>query len=237
MTDHSPSDSVWSSLEPKSLKVAFEIVQTEYDYLQSLNLLLTDFVEFVRGSAPPEELSLLLKGLPEMRLFCEDLYTDLRIHLEQYPVTRMIAPVFLKKGKVLILYVQYVKDFEKLIGTYQSLLKRYPAFNEAVSRFEVKAYLSELNRGIEGVATHEKLSFQASPACKKIPLLEYFHKPIQRLPRYPLLLGSYLRALENDHPDRENAKRKQSVLIILLVFDFLLLFFNVCRCSGFRSGV
>ncbi|OQV24351.1 FYVE, RhoGEF and PH domain-containing protein 6 [Hypsibius exemplaris] len=168
----------------KAYKVATEIVETEYKYLQSLRLLLVEFPAAVQGSIPPEDITLLLRGLPQLEKLCVDIYEDLQAHLEVYSTERLIAPVFLKKGKVLLLYVHYVNDFERLIDTYQSLLRKYPNFADMVAKFE------------------------ASPVCKKIPLVEYFHKPIQRLPRYPLLLATYMRALEaeEDHPDRRNAK-------------------------------
>ena len=112
-------------------------METEAKYLDCLRLLLVDFPAAVQGSVPPEEVSSLLKGLPQIQQLCEDLYEDFRVHLDAYPTDQLIAPVFLKKGKVLLIYVHYVNDFEKLIDTYRNLLRKYPLFAEMVAKFEV----------------------------------------------------------------------------------------------------
>lgn len=129
------------SVSTKASKIAAEIVDTEYNYLQCLKLLLDEFPRIVQGSIPSEELGILLKGLPEIRKFSEDFLSDLQCCMESYEESGQIAPVFLKKGKYLMLYIEYVKDFEKMIDTYRALLRRYPNFADMVAKFEVSSAL------------------------------------------------------------------------------------------------
>ncbi|XP_055338277.1 FYVE, RhoGEF and PH domain-containing protein 6-like isoform X2 [Paramacrobiotus metropolitanus] len=149
----------------------------------SLKLILREFPAAVQGSIPADEISMLLKDLPQLEEFSEELLKDLQEHLDNYEQSRCIASVFTKKGSFLLVYVTYIRDYQKMIDTFHALKRRYPSFAEKVSKFE------------------------QSPSCKMLPLDTFFLKPVQRLPRYPLLLGTYLSALDEAHPDRENAKR------------------------------
>ncbi|XP_055338278.1 FYVE, RhoGEF and PH domain-containing protein 6-like isoform X3 [Paramacrobiotus metropolitanus] len=172
-----------SASSAKDLNTATEMVSTERDYLQSLKLILREFPAAVQGSIPADEISMLLKDLPQLEEFSEELLKDLQEHLDNYEQSRCIASVFTKKGSFLLVYVTYIRDYQKMIDTFHALKRRYPSFAEKVSKFE------------------------QSPSCKMLPLDTFFLKPVQRLPRYPLLLGTYLSALDEAHPDRENAKR------------------------------
>ena len=52
------------------------------------------------------------------------------------------------------------------------------------------------------------LIFQALPECGNLTLQQHMLTPIQRIPRYEMLLKKYLTKLPEDSQDRADAERK-----------------------------
>ena len=50
--------------------------------------------------------------------------------------------------------------------------------------------------------------FQKSPSCGQLTLQHHMLEPIQRVPRYELLLKDYLKNLPEDSDDREDTESK-----------------------------
>ncbi|KAG7207143.1 hypothetical protein KM043_001015 [Ampulex compressa] len=81
------------------------------------------------------------------------------------------------------MYAEYVKNFDyamNLISTLQSKVSRFAAIINDIQKLE---------------------------ECAKLSLAHHMLSPIQRLPRYELLLKDYLKNLTDENPDYEDAKR------------------------------
>lgn len=60
------------------------------------------------------------------------------------------------------------------------------------------------------------LNQQKQDVCGNLTLQHHMLEPVQRIPRYELLLKDYLKKLPDDAPDRKDAESKTSVFEMLL---------------------
>ena len=56
---------------------------------------------------------------------------------------------------------------------------------------------------------HFSFFFQAMPECGNLSLQHHMLTPIQRIPRYEILLKEYLKKLPEDSPDRADSESEQ----------------------------
>uniref|UniRef100_A0A915I375 DH domain-containing protein n=1 Tax=Romanomermis culicivorax TaxID=13658 RepID=A0A915I375_ROMCU len=95
---------------------------------------------------------------------------------------RVIADVMLKYSPYLKMYSIYVNNFTPAMTLYEELKVRNKLFDKAV------------------------LEIQQMPECENLPFDAHMICPVQRVPRYQLLLQQYLDNLPDDHIDRPNTE-------------------------------
>ena len=54
------------------------------------------------------------------------------------------------------------------------------------------------------------LAEQCQEVCGSLTLQHHMLEPVQRVPRYEMLLKDYLKKLPPDHPDRRDAESKRN---------------------------
>jgi len=110
--------------------------------------------------------------------------SELLSHLEErfqnWSQTQTIGDVFLKLVEYLRIYVGLVNNYNSVVETITKCCDDYPAF---------KVFLEEC---------------QQKPECRMIGLAEHLLTPIQRIPRYVLLLQDLVNHTDSSHCDYEN---------------------------------
>ncbi|XP_063407812.1 FYVE, RhoGEF and PH domain-containing protein 6-like isoform X3 [Mytilus trossulus] len=174
----------------KILCIAKEIASSEHVFVEVLKLLNVDFrMHISRGTEkagrpiiPSEVLNRILKYLPQLQNFNEDLLHDLQERVNNWENCKKVADIFVKKGPFLKMYTAYITDFEETNRVFDDAIKKIPTFQQVVKEFEM------------------------SPRCASLGVRHYLLKPIQRIPQYKLLLQDYLKHLSPESEDYENTK-------------------------------
>ncbi|KAG7252800.1 hypothetical protein CRUP_001207 [Coryphaenoides rupestris] len=86
------------------------------------------------------------------------------------------------------MYAEYVKNFDQAMELLKQWSERSPPF---------KAIIQEI---------------QCQEACGSLTLQHHMLEPVQRVPRYEMLLKDYLKKLPPDHPDRPHAEKSLEII-------------------------
>ena len=180
----------------RSFLVARELMTSEETFVDALRLLNEDFRTAALAvppdakppGIPPSDLTAILCHLPELQQLNEELLADLRARIANWGRQPLIADVIVRKGPFLKLYSAYIREFQAQRHMLDDCRSRYPGFDAAVAKFE------------------------ASPRCRKLSVVHYMLKPVQRLPQYRLLLEDYLRRLEVGADDYDNTRAALEVV-------------------------
>lgn len=173
----------------KCMYIARELASSEQVFVDSLHLLNRDFKEAVqaaseeRGSpiVPDEVLEQILNHLPQLVDLNEELLGQLQERVDNWEGREKVADVLIKMGPFLKLYSSYIKDFSNTTAALEEAKRKYPEFLKVVRNFE------------------------QSPRCRQLTLQQYMLKPIQRIPQYRLMLNDYVKNLEEDTPEYNDA--------------------------------
>lgn len=159
------------------MKVVREIIDTEKSYLQSLECMVLDYLEPVRSSFPPllpeEHINLIFGKIEDIFLINKELYEQLTATSDD-KVAKRVGDIFLKTAPYLKLYSEYCKNYPNAIA---KLMKRLED-----ERFAM--FLKKL-RGDGSI----------------LDLPSLLIMPIQRIPRYKLLLIELLKFSNVAEPD------------------------------------
>lgn len=174
----------------KIFNIAKEIASSEHVFVDVLKLLNVDFRLHIsrcteragRPVVPSEVLNRILKYLPQLQNFNEDLLRDLEDRVANWDKCQKVADIFVKKGPFLKMYTSYITDFEETNRVFDDALKKIPTFQHSVKEFEML------------------------PRCASLGVRHYLLKPIQRIPQYKLLLQDYLKHLTPESEDYANTK-------------------------------
>ncbi|XP_077495973.1 uncharacterized protein LOC144106898 isoform X2 [Amblyomma americanum] len=173
----------------KRMYIARELASSEQVFVDALHLLNKDFREAVRAASeergspiiPDDVLDQILKHLPHLVDLNEELLGQLQDRVDNWEGREQLADVLIKMGPFLKLYSSYIKDFEAMTAALVEAKKKYPEFQKVVHNFEQSA------------------------RCRQLTLQQYMLKPIQRIPQYRLLLTDYVKNLEVDTPEYNDA--------------------------------
>jgi hypothetical protein len=155
-------------------RIAAECLDTEKAYVKNLNILIDQYLKPLRLGPIAQKL-----GLPKEDL--NALFSNIEIILAYHQVLVMdmetepdLCEVFLKNAPFLKVYTQYVSGYDKLL--------------------QVMARLTHKNRQFQQFL-HDK---QKSGTTCGLDIMAFFIMPVQRLPRYELLLRELIRHADPD---------------------------------------
>eukprot|EP01103_Thecamoeba_quadrilineata_P000668 TRINITY_DN10582_c0_g1_i1.p1 TRINITY_DN10582_c0_g1~~TRINITY_DN10582_c0_g1_i1.p1 ORF type:complete len:1268 (+),score=236.37 TRINITY_DN10582_c0_g1_i1:202-3804(+) len=156
-------------------KVAFEIYSTEISYINALNLIVQDFIT---NETPlvEEEMKSVFSNIKIIRQVALELLNRLDEAFSRWGESSTIGDIFIRMAPYLKVYSQYCDNYEHAIECLHSLQTRPNIF----------AWLED-RRNLHQGATLESLLIT----------------PVQRLPRYLLLLHDMIRRTTQPHPDHE----------------------------------
>eukprot|EP01094_Clydonella_sp_ATCC50884_P025063 TRINITY_DN6443_c0_g1_i2.p1 TRINITY_DN6443_c0_g1~~TRINITY_DN6443_c0_g1_i2.p1 ORF type:complete len:947 (-),score=250.26 TRINITY_DN6443_c0_g1_i2:295-3135(-) len=177
-------------------KVAREILATETDYNQNLRLLLHAFVvplcELNTGEKWEQQLSSIRSQIQIILAYGMQLLKEMKPRVAEWNHRQRLGDVFLRITDYMKVYTQYVRDFSPLMDTIVAEKKSKGS--------SLRSKLAELEE-------------QDEVKSRGLPFESYLILPVQRIPRYEMLLNDMLNHTSESHPDFENlhkAKHKMT---------------------------
>ncbi|KAM6946130.1 FYVE, RhoGEF and PH domain-containing protein 4a [Aplochiton taeniatus] len=180
--------------EQKLYKIANELLQTEKAYVTRLNLLDQEFCiklmeEAAKGTFPVDVVKNIFSNITSINAFhSQFLLPGLEKRMGEWASTPRIGDILLKLTPFLKMYAEYVKNFEKAMELLKQWTERSPQFKVI----------------IQEIQSHE--------ACGNLTLQHHMLEPVQRVPRYEMLLKDYLKKLPREDPDRRDAERSLDII-------------------------
>lgn len=177
------------SPEQKLFKIANEFLQTERAYVARLHLLDQVFCfrlneEANRGSFPPEVVKNIFSNVSSIFSFhSQFLLPDLENCISVWDDSPGLGGVLLQHAPFMRMYADYVRNFDKSLELVRTWTERSSAFKNIIQ------------------------DVQSLEVCGSLTLQHHMLEPVQRLPRYELLLRDYLKKLPEDHPDHQPTQK------------------------------
>ncbi|XP_061826153.1 FYVE, RhoGEF and PH domain-containing protein 4a isoform X1 [Nerophis lumbriciformis] len=180
--------------EQKLLKIASELLHTEKAYVTRLNLLDQVFCaklmeEANKGTFPVDVVKNIFSNISSINTFhSQFLLPDLEKRMGEWASTPRIGDILQKLTPFLKMYAEYVKNFDKAMELLKQWTDRSPQF---------KAIIQEI---------------QSQEVCGSLTLQHHMLEPVQRVPRYEMLLKDYLKKLPQDDPDRRDSEKSLEII-------------------------
>ncbi|XP_026863318.2 FYVE, RhoGEF and PH domain-containing protein 4 isoform X1 [Electrophorus electricus] len=180
--------------EQKLYQVANELLVTERAYVTRLYLLDQVFcaklmMEAMKGVFPVEAVKGIFCNVACLYAFhSEFLLPDLEARMKEWDTRPWIGDILEQHTPFLRMYGEYVKNFDNAMD----LLKQWS---------QRSAQFSTIIQGI-----------QRQKICGNLTLQHHMLEPVQRVPRYELLLKDYLKRLPADAPDRSQAEKSLQII-------------------------
>ncbi|XP_078529923.1 FYVE, RhoGEF and PH domain-containing protein 4 isoform X2 [Lissotriton helveticus] len=180
--------------EQKLQKIANELLQTERAYVSRLHLLDKVFYaglleEANKGSFPAEVVNKIFSNTSSINLFHSDfLLPELEKRMTEWSTTPRIGDILQKLAPFLKMYAEYVRNFDNSMELMKSWMERSAQF---------KLIIQDIQR---------------QEVCGSLTLQHHMLGPVQRIPRYEMLLKDYLQKLPQDSPDRKDAEKSLEII-------------------------
>ncbi|XP_067552210.1 FYVE, RhoGEF and PH domain-containing protein 4 isoform X2 [Pseudorca crassidens] len=180
--------------EQKLHKIANELLLTERAYVSRLDLLDQVFYcklleEANRGSFPAEMVNKIFSNISSINAFhSKFLLPELEKRMQEWETTPRIGDILQKLAPFLKMYGEYVKGFDNAMELVKHMTERIPQF---------KSIIEEI---------------QKQKICGSLTLQHHMLEPVQRIPRYEMLLKDYLRKLPPGSPDWNDAKKSLEII-------------------------
>ncbi|XP_045699977.1 FYVE, RhoGEF and PH domain-containing protein 2 isoform X2 [Phyllostomus hastatus] len=176
--------------EPEEKRIVQELLETEQAYVARLHLLdqvfFQELLEEARSSKafPEDVVRLIFSNISSIYQFHAQFFLpELQRRLDDWTATPRIGDVIQKLAPFLKMYSEYVKNFERAAELLATWTDKSPPFQEVLTRI------------------------QSSKASGSLTLQHHMLEPVQRIPRYELLLKEYVQKLPEESPDRADAQK------------------------------
>ncbi|XP_064011838.1 FYVE, RhoGEF and PH domain-containing protein 4 isoform X2 [Pogoniulus pusillus] len=180
--------------EQKRHKIANELLQTEKAYVSRLDLLDGVFYsrlleEANRGSFPAEVINKIFSNISSINAFhSKFLLPELEKRMQEWAATPRIGDILQKLAPFLKMYGEYVKNFDNAMELVKTWTERSPQFKFIIQ------------------------DIQKEKVCGNLTLQHHMLEPVQRIPRYEMLLKDYLRKLPQDSLDWKDAEKSLEII-------------------------
>ncbi|KAK1338469.1 hypothetical protein QTO34_001585 [Cnephaeus nilssonii] len=145
-----------------------------------------ELLEEARSSKafPEDVVRLIFSNISSIYQFHAQFFLpELQRRLDDWSATPRIGDVIQKLAPFLKMYSEYVKNFERAAELLATWTDKSPRFQEVLTRI------------------------QSSEASGSLTLQHHMLEPVQRIPRYELLLKEYVQKLPAQAPDRADAQK------------------------------
>mmetsp|Transcript_15636 Transcript_15636/g.39954 ORF Transcript_15636/g.39954 Transcript_15636/m.39954 type:complete len:456 (-) Transcript_15636:83-1450(-) len=164
-------------------RIAKEVLSTELSYIRSIKSLIQHLVEPLRASPniTDRQVRQVCLNVPELLRHHIKFVTPLQRRVEGWSDSSVLGDIFLNETSFIPEYVEYITHYNQAHLRIRALASRYPEFNSIVEAFEHKQkQISSLN------------------------LESFLIMPVQRIPRYVLLLRDLRKYTPKDTEEHEN---------------------------------
>ncbi|KJE96625.1 hypothetical protein CAOG_06925 [Capsaspora owczarzaki ATCC 30864] len=172
------------TLHPKRTNIVQELLATEQSYVNNLVMVVDFFIKPLRATIetgkPLVTNADLKKMFPDLESIVninKQLLAELAERVENWSAVQKIGDIFLKMAVYLKVYTGFVSNFPMATELISRLTETSAPF---------KAFLKET---------------ESRPECKRLGLLQHMLTPIQRIPRYVLLLEDLAKRTDPEHVD------------------------------------
>ncbi|XP_013379576.1 FYVE, RhoGEF and PH domain-containing protein 2-like isoform X2 [Lingula anatina] len=176
--------------EKKLYKIAMELLTTERAYVQRLRLVHQVFHFRVltenhkHQMFPDDVLGKMFSNIQSLYQFHADfMLPQLEERMSKWGEIQKLGDLLKGLAPFLKLYSDYVKNFDNAMQTINFWRERSPKFAEIIDEI------------------------QKTPECGLLTLQHHMLEPIQRVPRYELLLKDYIKKLPEGSVDREDSEK------------------------------
>ncbi|XP_030641124.1 faciogenital dysplasia [Chanos chanos] len=172
--------------DQKLLNIAKELLQTEEAYVKRLNLLDQVFcTKLTEAGIPGEVINGIFSNISSIYLFHHRfLLPELQTRITQeWSSNPRIGDILQKLAPFMKMYGEYVKNFDRAMDLVNTWTQRSTQFKSVVQ------------------------NIQKQDVCGNLTLQHHMLEPVQRIPRYELLLKDYLKKLPDDTLDRKDAEK------------------------------
>ncbi|XP_044008400.1 ephexin-1 [Aphidius gifuensis] len=179
--------------EKKIQEAKFEIITSEASYLNSLRVLVTEFMinhKLVHEDLSPHERDKLFGQVPNVLIASENFLSELEKIWNNDIMLNGLPQIILQHAdKCCKNYIDYCSNQVYIDTTLKSLkIKKNSTFIDNVMKIE------------------------SHPACQSLSLHSFLMLPLQRITRLPLLADAVLSKLSTDHIEREDWEKVLAVL-------------------------
>eukprot|EP01101_Sappina_pedata_P007483 TRINITY_DN3974_c0_g1_i1.p1 TRINITY_DN3974_c0_g1~~TRINITY_DN3974_c0_g1_i1.p1 ORF type:complete len:457 (+),score=159.06 TRINITY_DN3974_c0_g1_i1:25-1395(+) len=173
----------------RRINIIKEICSTERSYVQFMGILVNHFLmplrESMEGSDPvltKDQFRQIFSVTEMIYQYHKDILVKLEQKTERITADISIADIFFELAPFLSVYSQYANNSDQGRATIYCLNGSTPQFSEIVKRGQIESQTKE-------------------------SLLSLLIMPIQRIPRYLLLLREVIKYMEPNHPDCDPLKK------------------------------
>ena len=165
--------------------IANEILQTERSYVAGLTILISSYLLPIRQNSlvPPASIRRIFLDIEVLVKFNDQFLTSLEDRMKDWDAkTGELGDIFLHEVEYLKMYTMYVNNYNESVKEVTSSRKKFPKFAELLD------------------------TTRYSKECNGLDITSYLIMPIQRIPRYVMLLNDLLKRTPPTHRDYENLK-------------------------------
>ncbi|XP_063952083.1 FYVE, RhoGEF and PH domain-containing protein 2-like [Lytechinus pictus] len=174
----------------QSHKVAYEVLTSERQYVDRLHLLHKVFEQKIRSENskhnwfPKDVINVIFSNLSTIYEFHSNfVLTQLEDRMKEWEKNPCLGDILVRLSPFMKLYTDYVGNFDKAVERLNMWMVKVPSFQALVQ------------------------DIQKKPICVNLTLRHHMLEPVQRIPRYELLLKEYLKKLPAESSDRPDAER------------------------------
>ncbi|XP_046840202.1 FYVE, RhoGEF and PH domain-containing protein 4-like isoform X2 [Xenia sp. Carnegie-2017] len=190
--DHIPDLDFSDSREKKLFNIAKEILTTEITYVKTLKLLDEGFHAKLEreGLIPKEALLDVFSNISAINQFhSKFLLPKLEERMANWITSPKLGDIFIFLAPFLKMYAEYVKNFDQAMTSLSKWKTKSPKFSGVIQDLQ-----------------------KSEKDCNNLSLEHHMLAPVQRVPRYKLLLTDYVSKLPNDSPDLEESKKSLEII-------------------------
>ncbi|XP_042617633.1 FYVE, RhoGEF and PH domain-containing protein 1-like isoform X3 [Cyprinus carpio] len=188
-------DSTELSVQQRVFNIANELLHTEKAYVSRLHLLDQVFCAQLmeearaRSSFPCEMVMGIFSNICSIYCFHQQfLLPALEKRMEEWDLNPRIGDILQKLAPFLKMYGEYVKNFDRAMELVNTWMQRSSQFKAIIH------------------------NIQKEEMCGNLTLQHHMLEPVQRIPRYELLLKDYLHRLPEDADDFKDAQKSLELI-------------------------
>ncbi|EFA79330.1 RhoGEF domain-containing protein [Heterostelium album PN500] len=157
-------------------KITQEIFKTEKDYVTNLSICINNYMTPLKELLNKDQIKTIFSDIQIIHAFGQKLIEKLRPRIESWNHRQRLGDIFLEIADFLKVYTGYIQNYNNALAMLDEIRKK-----DKIS--------------------HALNECRAHPDCKGFELSAFLITPIQRVPRYNLLLMDLVKHTWADHPD------------------------------------